>query len=50
MNAQVELVRRFEFEDINKDQIKASYEDGVLVVILPKKINEEDEGTTITVE
>ena len=45
-----ELVRRFEFEDINKDQIKASYEDGVLVVILPKKINEEDEGTTITVE
>ena len=50
MNASGELVRRFEFEDINKDQIKASYEDGVLVVILPKKITEEDEGTTITVE
>ena len=45
-----ELVRRFEFEDINKDQIKASYEDGVLVVILPKNVTEEDEGTTITVE
>lgn len=33
-----ELLRRFEFEDINKDAIEASYEDGVLSVTLPKKV------------
>ena len=45
-----ELVRHFEFNDIDKSQIKASYEDGILVVILPKEVSAQDQSTTITVE
>ena len=44
-----ELLRRFEFEDINKDAIEASYEDGVLSVTLPKKVYEGDDTTTISI-
>ena len=31
-------------------KLKASYEDGILVVILPKEVSAQDQSTTITVE
>ncbi|BGE81659.1 putative small heat shock protein [Staphylococcus petrasii] len=45
-----ELVRRFDFDDIDKTQIKASYTDGILVVILPKETSDEDNTTKITID
>ncbi|MEX2949525.1 Hsp20/alpha crystallin family protein [Staphylococcus warneri] len=44
-----ELVRRFEFEDVDKDLIKATFEDGVLIIRLPKKQQESEDATTISI-
>ncbi|MCJ1661495.1 Hsp20 family protein [Staphylococcus sp. NRL 18/288] len=50
MSASGELIRRFDFEDIDESQIKASYNDGILVVILPKETLDEDNTTKIEID
>ncbi|MFU0767898.1 Hsp20/alpha crystallin family protein [Staphylococcus pasteuri] len=44
-----ELVRRFEFEDIDKSLIKATFENGILNVRLPKQQQEAEDATTISI-
>ncbi|AGC89825.1 Hsp20/alpha crystallin family protein [Staphylococcus warneri] len=44
-----ELVRRFELEDVDKDLIKATFEDGVLNIRLPKQQQESEDATTISI-
>ncbi len=42
-------MRRFEFEDVDKDLIKATFEDGVLNIRLPKQQQESEDATTISI-
>ncbi|MGI5888703.1 MAG: Hsp20/alpha crystallin family protein [Oscillospiraceae bacterium] len=42
--------RSFDISGIDEDKISADYKDGILKVTLPKKVEKEDEGKSITLE
>ena len=41
--------RQFSFNDVNRDNIEASYDKGVLHITLPKNQNENDSSSRITI-
>jgi Molecular chaperone (small heat shock protein) len=43
-------LRRFMLDDVNDEHIKASFENGVLAVTLPKKENSEKSGRMISID